>query len=91
MFVQIIPQVSKMALLQGSNVLHRLIKGKHETTGPRALIFGMQHGLVDHYQFVQVIPLGPKMSPRGGSNVLHRLIKGKREKRSYLKPKGLEP
>ena len=30
MFVQIIAQGPKMALFLGSNVLHRLIKGKHE-------------------------------------------------------------
>ena len=46
MFVQIIPLEPKMALLRGSNVLQRLIKGKRvksssETTGPRALIFGL--------------------------------------------------
>ena len=44
---------AKNGLPQGSHVLHRHIKGKHEkvflseTTRPRALIFGMKHHLVN--------------------------------------------
>ena len=46
MFVQIIAIGPKMALLRGSIVLHRLIKGNviiflSETTGPSALIIDM--------------------------------------------------
>ena len=45
MFVQIIAVGPKMALLRGSIVFHRLIKGNVKNllilTGPRALIFGM--------------------------------------------------
>ena len=45
-----------MGLPLGSQVLHRLLLGKHEkiflseTTRPRALIFGMKHHLVDLHQ-----------------------------------------
>ena len=46
MIVQILALGQKMALIWGSIVLHRLIKGNgkiflSEATGPRALIFGM--------------------------------------------------
>ena len=53
MFVQIIALGPKMALLRGSIVLHRLIKGNVKnllSNTYRALIFGMEHHLVDLYQ-----------------------------------------
>ena len=58
----------KLPQPQGSNVLHRLIYGKHEkiwseATRPRALIFGMKHHLVDLYQVCSNIPLRLKMGP----------------------------
>ena len=70
---------------QGSHVLHRLTKGKHEkiflseTTMPRGLIFGMKHHLVDFYQVCSNYATWAKDSPPRGSHVLHRLIMGKHE------------
>ena len=51
-----------------------------KTTGPRALIFGMWHHLVDLYQVCSSNTPGPKMAPPWGSKVLHRLIQGKCDK-----------
>ena len=81
-----------MALTQGSHVLHRLNREKHgkiflsESIRSRALIFGMQHHLVDLYQICSnyapgakmALHLGPgaKNGPASKSHVLHRLIQG---------------
>ena len=45
-----------------------------ETTKPRALIFGMQHHLVDLYQVCSNYSRGAKNGSFRGSHVLHRLI-----------------
>ena len=61
-----------MGLPRGSHILHRLILGKHEniflskTSSHRALIFGMQHHLVDHYQNSSNYATGAKNGPAPG-------------------------
>ena len=63
-----------------SHVLHRLILGKcekifmSETTGPKALIFGMKHHLVYLYQVCSNYIPWVKNGPAPGSHVLHWLI-----------------
>ena len=53
-----------------------------ETTGPRALIFGMKHHRLDLNQVCSNNTPGAKNGPAPGSHVLHRLISGKCEKSS---------
>ena len=48
-----------------------------ETTRPRALIFNMQHHLMNFYQAGSNYAPGAKIGLSQGSHVLHRLIKGK--------------
>ena len=58
-----------MAPVPGSDILHRLIEAKlektflSETTSHSALIFGIKHHLVDHYQvcshYAPVAKIGP--------------------------------
>ena len=81
MFVEIIVQGPKKALLQGSIVLLiiRLIKENvksllSENTGPRALIFGSQHHLVDLYQVCSNNAPRVKNGLPRSSHVLHRLM-----------------
>ena len=64
----------------GVTCLHRLIKEKFEkiflseNTGPKALIIGMQHHLVDLYQVCSNYTPGARNGLAPGSNVLHKLI-----------------
>ena len=51
-----------------------------ETTRPGALIFAVEHQLVDLYQVCSNYAPGAKNGPTLGSHVLHRLIMGKHEK-----------
>ena len=45
-----------------------------ETTGPRALTFGIKHHQVDLYQVCSNNDPGVKNSPAPGSHVLYRII-----------------
>ena len=66
-----------MALPQGYIFNIGLYREKHEkiflseTVRPRALIFGMNHHLVDLFtKFIQIMPLGPKL-PRTGDHMFY--------------------
>ena len=50
-----------------------------ETTRPRALIFSMQHHLMDLYQICSNYAPRAINRPARGSHVLHRLVREKHE------------
>ena len=68
MFVQIMPKGPKMAPPQGHMFFIGLYIGRNmdETTRPRALIFGMQHYLVNLYQVCSNYIPGAKNGPTPG-------------------------
>ena len=81
-----------MALPQGSHVLHKLNREKHgkiflsKTKSPIALIFDMQHHLVDLYQVCSNYAPVAKNGPSPGVTYLTQAYIGKNmEKSSCLK------
>ena len=62
-----------------------------EITGPRALLFGMKHHLVDLYQVCSNDTPGAKNGPPHWSHILHRLQRENVKTSTCVKPQGLEP
>ena len=84
------PLGQKMAPPWRSHSLHRLMLGKHgkiflsETIRPRALIFGMQHHLVDLYQTCSNFTPGAKNGPAPGVTCFTKAYIGKHIEKIFL-------